>query len=39
MPDGTPQSTPVWLGRDGENLVNLTSDVSRRGGIPVVIRE
>jgi len=33
MPDGTPQSTPVWLGRDGENLVICTSDGSLKGGI------
>jgi PPOX class probable F420-dependent enzyme len=25
MPDGTPQSTPVWLGREGEHLVVCTS--------------
>jgi PPOX class probable F420-dependent enzyme len=28
MPDGTPQSTPVWLGRHGEHLVICTSDGS-----------
>jgi PPOX class probable F420-dependent enzyme len=28
MPDGTPQSTPVWLGRQGEHLVICTSDGS-----------
>lgn len=28
MPDGTPQSTPVWLGRLGEHLVVCTSDGS-----------
>ena len=28
MPDGTPQSTPVWLGREGEHLVICTSDGS-----------
>ena len=28
MPDGTPQSTPVWLGREGEYLVICTSDGS-----------
>ncbi len=28
MPDGTPQSTPVWLGRQGEHLVICTSDAS-----------
>ena len=28
MPDGTPQSTPVWLGREGEHLVLCTSDGS-----------
>ena len=28
MPDGTPQSTPVWLGREVEHLVICTSDGS-----------
>ena len=28
MPEGTPQSTPVWLGREGEHLVICTSDGS-----------
>jgi PPOX class probable F420-dependent enzyme len=28
MPDGTPQSTPVWLGREGDHLVICTSDGS-----------
>jgi PPOX class probable F420-dependent enzyme len=28
MPDGTPQSTPVWLGRQGEHLVVCTSEGS-----------
>jgi PPOX class probable F420-dependent enzyme len=28
MPDGTPQSTPVWLGREDEYLVICTSDGS-----------
>jgi PPOX class probable F420-dependent enzyme len=28
MPDGTPQSTPVWLARQGEHLVICTSDAS-----------
>jgi PPOX class probable F420-dependent enzyme len=31
MPDGTPQSTPVWLGRDGDHLVICTSDGSLKG--------
>jgi len=28
MPDGTPQSTPVWLGREAEHLVICTSEGS-----------
>jgi PPOX class probable F420-dependent enzyme len=28
MPDGSPQSTPVWVGREGEHLVLCTSDGS-----------
>ena len=28
MPDGTPHSTPVWLGREGEHLVLCPSDGS-----------
>jgi nitroimidazol reductase NimA-like FMN-containing flavoprotein (pyridoxamine 5'-phosphate oxidase superfamily) len=31
MPDGAPQSTPVWLGREGEHLVLCTSDGSLKG--------
>lgn len=28
MPDGSPQSTPVWIGREGEKLVISTSEGS-----------
>jgi PPOX class probable F420-dependent enzyme len=28
MPDGSPQSTPVWVGREGDRLVLCTSDGS-----------
>ena len=28
LPDGSPQSTPVWIGREGEHLVLCTSDGS-----------
>jgi PPOX class probable F420-dependent enzyme len=28
MPDGSPHSTPVWVGREGEHLVIGTSDGS-----------
>src|SRR3979490_3123189 len=31
MPDATPQSPPVWLARDGENLIICTSDGSLKG--------
>ena len=31
MPDGSPQSTPVWVGRQGEHLVICTSDGSLKG--------
>ena len=31
MPDGSPQSTPVWVGREGERLVVCTSDGSLKG--------
>ena len=31
MPDGSPQSTPVWVGREGERLVICTSDGSLKG--------
>jgi len=28
MPDGSPQSVPVWIGREGENLVICTGESS-----------
>lgn len=28
MPDGSPQSVPVWIGREGERLVICTGEVS-----------
>ena len=28
MPDGSPHSTPVWIGREGDNLILCTSDGS-----------
>jgi PPOX class probable F420-dependent enzyme len=31
MPDGSPQSVPVWIGRDGDHLVICTSDSSLKG--------
>ena len=31
MPDGSPNSTPVWVGREGERLVICTSDGSLKG--------
>jgi len=31
LPDGSPQSTPVWIGREGERLVICTSDGSLKG--------
>src|SRR5438105_8696486 len=31
LPDGAPQSTPVWIGREGERLVICTSDGSLKG--------
>ena len=31
MPDGSPQSVPVWVGRDGDHLVICTSDHSLKG--------
>jgi PPOX class probable F420-dependent enzyme len=31
MPDGSPQSTPVWVGREGEWLVICTSEGSLKG--------
>ena len=31
MPDGSPLSTPVWVGREGDRLVICTSDGSLKG--------
>lgn len=31
MPDGSPQSVPVWIGRDGEHLVICTGENSLKG--------
>jgi PPOX class probable F420-dependent enzyme len=31
MPDGSPQSVPVWIGREGERIVICTSDGSLKG--------
>jgi PPOX class probable F420-dependent enzyme len=31
MPDGSPQSVPVWVGRDGERVVICTSEGSLKG--------
>lgn len=31
MPDGSPNSTPVWVGREGDRLVICTSDGSLKG--------
>jgi PPOX class probable F420-dependent enzyme len=31
MPDGSPQSTPVWVGREGDRLIICTSDGSLKG--------
>jgi PPOX class probable F420-dependent enzyme len=31
MPDGSPSSTPVWIGRDGETLVICTGENSLKG--------
>jgi PPOX class probable F420-dependent enzyme len=28
MPDGSPNSTPVWVGREGDRLIICTSDAS-----------
>jgi PPOX class probable F420-dependent enzyme len=28
MPDGSPQSVPVWIGREGENLIVCTGESS-----------
>jgi len=31
MPDGSPNATPVWIGREGDRLVICTSDGSLKG--------
>ena len=31
MPDGSPSSTPVWVGREGDRLLVCTSDGSLKG--------
>jgi PPOX class probable F420-dependent enzyme len=31
MPDGSPQSVPVWIGRDGEHLIICTGENSLKG--------
>lgn len=31
MPDGSPNATPVWVGREGDRLVICTSDGSLKG--------
>src|SRR5580704_12356966 len=31
MPDGSPQSVPVWAGRDGDRIVICTGDTSLKG--------
>jgi PPOX class probable F420-dependent enzyme len=31
MPDGSPQSVPVWVGREGEHLVICTGEGSLKG--------
>ncbi len=31
MPDGSPQSTPIWVGRDGEFIVICTGENSLKG--------
>ncbi len=31
MPDGSPQSVPVWVGREGEHLVICTAEGSLKG--------
>jgi len=31
MPDGSPQSTPVWVGREGDRLIICTSEGSLKG--------
>ena len=31
MPDGSPQSVPVWIGRDGDHVVICTGETSLKG--------
>jgi nitroimidazol reductase NimA-like FMN-containing flavoprotein (pyridoxamine 5'-phosphate oxidase superfamily) len=31
MPDGSPQSVPVWIGQEGEHLVICTGETSLKG--------
>jgi PPOX class probable F420-dependent enzyme len=31
MPDGSPQSVPVWVGRDGDHIVICTGETSLKG--------
>ena len=31
MPDGSPSSTPVWVGREGDRVLVCTSDGSLKG--------
>lgn len=31
MPDGSPQSVPVWVGRDGDRVIICTSEISQKG--------
>ena len=31
MPDGSPQSAPVWVGRDGDRIVICTSETTLKG--------
>jgi len=31
MPDGSPSATPVWIGRDGDNVIVCTGENSLKG--------
>lgn len=31
MPDGSPQSVPIWIGREGENIIICTGEGSLKG--------
>src|SRR5580704_8201783 len=31
MPDGSPNATPVWIGRDGDNVIVCTGENSLKG--------